>query len=404
MLKQVAILGAAVMTALLALVVLWQFHIAVIYLLISLALAATFRPLAAYLTGRRLAVRLALILLYVAGLGGFCFLVSRAARFASHDIQQVAQALSVRGEWGLPAWLEGTTFQKAVLVWLPPPSKLFEALAGSRAQIVLPAMLGFTRGIGEVISGVLVVTFLSIYWSINQVHFERLWLSLLPPGQRKKARDIWRTIEANLGGYIRSELIQSFLAVLLLGLGYYLLGSPYSTLLALAGALAWLIPVVGGPLAVIPPLLMGMLTSVQLGLLTALYTLIVLIVLQVWVEPRLFKRKWDNPILTLVILLALAKAFGLLGIIIAPPLSGMCRIVWNLLFRSRIVSEAVCQVSDLKERLARLRTTIGEMDEPPPPLVISSMNRLAELLENAEPTLHAALQAAPPEAPRPPQS
>ncbi len=59
---------------------------------------------------------------------------------------------------------------------------------------------------------------------------------------------------------------------------------------------------------------MGLLTSVQLSLFTVLYTLVVLIVLQVWVEPRLFKRKWDNPILTLVILLAMADAFGVLGI------------------------------------------------------------------------------------------
>jgi predicted PurR-regulated permease PerM len=387
------------MTTVLALAVLWQFHIAVIYVLISLALAATVRPLIKNLSGRGFVMRLALILLYLACLGGFGFLLFLAGKFTIHDIQQVAQTLSVQDKWRVPIWLEGGSFQKALLVRLPPPSKLFEALTGNHGQLVLPAMFRFTRGIGGVVSGALVILFLSIYWSINQIHFERLWLSLLPPGQRKRARDIWRIIEPNLGAYIRSELIQSFLAALLLGLGFWLLGSPYPTLLALAGALAWLIPVVGGPLAVILPLSMGLLTSVQLGMLTALYTLIVLIALQVWVEPRLFRRKWDNPILTLCLLLALANAFGLLGILIAPPLSGMCRIVWNLLFRNRLASGAKGQVSDLKERLARLGTTIGEMDELPPPLVISGMKRLAELLEKAEPILQAALPAEPPNPP-----
>jgi len=403
MTKRLAMFGTAIMTTVLALAVLWQFHIAVIYVLISLALAATVRPLIKTLSGRRFVTRLALILLYLVCLGGFGFLAFLAGKFAIHDIQQVAQTLSVQGKWQVPIWLEGSSFQKALLERLPPPSKLFEALTGSHGQLVLPAMLGFTKGVGGVVSAVLVITFLSVYWSINQVHFERLWLSLLPPGQRKKARDIWRTIEPNLGAYIRSELIQSFLAALLLGLGFWLLGSRYPTLLALVGALAWLIPVVGGPLAVILPLLVGMLASLHLGLLMALYTLIVLIALQVWVEPRLFKRKWDNPILTLVILMALANAFGLLGILIAPPLSGMCRIVWNLLFRNRPASGAAGQVSDLNERLARLGATIGEMDELPPPLVISSMKRLTELLEKAEPLLPAALPAEPPNPLRPSQ-
>ena len=271
--------------------------------------------------------------------------------------------------------------------WLPTPDKLFEAITGEQGQFVLPAVLSFTEGIGGILSGVFLVMFLSIYWSINQVHFERLWLSLLPSEQRKQARGVWRTIEPDLGAYIRSEVVQSLLAFVLLGLGYWLLGSPYPTLLALIGALAWLIPVVGAPLAVILPLLMGLLTSVQLSMFTIIYTLIVLIALQVWVEPRLFKRNWDNPILTLVIMLVMADAFGWIGILVAPPLSAVCQILWNLLVSNRLDSGAAVQISDLKERQANLWTVIKEFEESPPPLVISSMERLGNLLEKAEPIL-----------------
>jgi len=143
------------------------------------------------------------------------------------------------------------------------------------------------------------------------------------------------------------------------------------------------------------PLTIGLLTSVQLGLFTTLYTLTVLIALQVWVEPRLFKRKWDNPVLTLIILLVMADAYGLLGIIVAPPLSAVCQILWNLLISNRLVSGAAAQVSDLKERQANLRATINDMDEPPPPLVASSMERLTDLLEKAEPILRETLPAIP---------
>lgn len=404
MTKKLVVVATAVMTTLLALVLLWQFRIVVIYVIVSLALAATVRPLIQDWSRRSIGMRLLLILLYLVSLGGFGFLISLVGRLVIGDVQQLAQMLSAQDAWRLPPWLDGSLFDRALVVRLPPPSKLFEAVTGDQGQFVLPAILGFTQGIGGVVSGGFVILLLSIYWSINQIHFERLWLSLLPSELRKQARDIWKTIEPDLGAYIRGELAQSLLAGLLLVFGYWLLGSQYPTLLALIGTLAWLIPIVGAFLAVILPLLIGLLTSVQLSLLTVFYTLLVVIILKVWVKPRLYNRDWENPVLTLVILLALADAFGLVGIIIAPPLSVVCQILWSRLVRDRLVSGAASQVSDLKERQARLSAVIQEMDELPPPLVVSGMERLTDLMEKAEPILQAALPAEPSDPFYPPQS
>ena len=390
MTKQVLVMSTAVMTTLLTLVVLWQFRIVVIYVLISLALAATVRPIARSESRNSLVTRLLTILLYAVSIGSFGLLIFLVGRLLISDLQELAQILSIQKTWMLPTWLEGGLFQQALTRWLPTPDKLFEAITSQR-QLMLSAFLGFTQGIGGLVSGFFVILFLSIYWGINQNHFERLWLSLLPSEQRKHARDIWRTLDQDLGAYTRSEIIQSLLAVLLLGLGYWLLGAPYPALLAVVGALAWLVPVVGAVLAVILPLLLGLLTGAQFSLLTVLYTLIVLIALQVWVEPRLFSRKWNNPILTLVILLAMADAFGLLGIIVAPPLSVVCQILWNLLVSDHLAPDPAIKASDLKERQESLRLAIEEMEGPPSPLVASSIERLAGLLEKAEPILQAAL-------------
>jgi predicted PurR-regulated permease PerM len=395
MTKKLVVFGTAVMTTLLTLVLLWQFRIVVIYVLISLMLAAALRPLFIRLVGRSYVVRIAWILLYLVALGSLGFLLFMTSETAIKEIQQLAQTVSVQDKWVLPVWLEGSSFQQIVLAQLPPPSKLFEAVTGSQGQLVLPALLGFTQGIGSLVSAVIVILFLSIYWSINQIHFERLWLSLLPSGRRKQARGIWRRIEPDIGAYIRGEVIQSLLAGLLIGLGCWLLGSPYPALLALAGALACLIPVVGVVIAVVPVLMVGLLTSVQLSLFTALFTLIVMIALGVWVKPRLFNRRWDNPILTVILLIALADAFGLIGIIVAPPISVVCQILWSRLVTRRAVSGAANQISDLKERQALVGAAIEAMDEPRLPLVTSSMARLTHLLEKAEPILQAGLLAEP---------
>ncbi len=393
MTKRLVGISLAVMTTLLALVVLWKFQVVVIYVLISLILAAAFRPFVNRLVGRGFVVRIAWILLYLVVLGGIGVLFFQTGRTAVSEIQLLARTVSVQDTWILPIWLEGTTFQETLIARLPTPSKLFEAITGDQGQLVLPTILGFIQGVGGMLTGSIVILLLSIYWSINQIFFERLWLSLLPSDRRKQARGIWRVVEPDIGSYIRSQVIVSLLAGLLFGLGYWLIGSPYPALLALAGALACLVPVVGGVLVVIPVLLVGLLTSWQIGLFTVLYAFIILIALGVWVRPRLFNRRWDNPILTVVLIIALADAFGILGIILAPPISAVCQILWSRLVSHRRPLGAAAQISDLKERQERVLANIKNMDEAPPPLVTSSMERLTNLLGKAEPILQAALPA-----------
>jgi predicted PurR-regulated permease PerM len=395
MTRQLVWYGAAVASTLLALALLWQFQLVVLYILISLTLAAALRPLVARLVEGGIIVRAAWLLLYLAVLGSFGSLLFPAGDAAIQEVQRLAQTVSIQDAWRLPAWLEGSEFQAELMARLPAPSRLFSDMIGSQGQLVLPAIFGLTQGIGDVVSGVFLILLLSIYWSISQVHFERFWLSLLPPGQRKPARDIWRTVESDIGAYLRSQMIQSFLAGLLFAIGYWLLGSPYPVLLALAGALVCLIPVVGAALAVILPILVGLLTSVQLSFFTALYALAVVMALGIWVKPRIFNRGWDNAILTVILLIVMAEAFGLAGIILAPPLSIVCQILWRCLVSDRRAAGAAADVADLKERQAQVWANIQAMDEPPLPLLTSSMARLTELIDKAEPILQAALPVEP---------
>ena len=388
MTRRIAMIGAAVLTTALVVVLMWQFRIVFAYVLISLMLAAALRPLVIRLTGKKIIFKILWILLYVSVFAGFGYGIFLVSQGAVSEIEVFSETLSAQDAWTLPVWLQGTTFENLLMTQLPPPSKLFEALTGDQGQLILPTLLTGLQNDGTVISGMLIILFLSVYWSINQVHFERLWLSLLPSDQRKQARNIWRTIEPETGSYIRVQVIQSILAGLILGLGYWLLGSPYPMFLGLAGALGCLIPVVGFLLVLFPVLLVGLGSNLLLGLETTAFALAVLIALQIWIKPRLFKRNWDNPILTIVLLIALADAFGIIGIIVAPPLSVVCQILWNSLVSHRTTIGAAAQISDLQDRQNQLLETIQAMDEPALPLVTSSMERLAQLLVKAEPILH----------------
>src|SRR6266487_1130808 len=139
MTKPIIVIATAIMTTLLALVALWQFRIVVVYVLISLVLAATFRPIGRSESRRNLVTRLLLILQYVVGLGISGFLIFLVGRFLIGDFQQLTQKLSVQSIWTLPAWMEGSLFQQLFVKWVPTPDKLFEAIISQR-QLVFPAI------------------------------------------------------------------------------------------------------------------------------------------------------------------------------------------------------------------------------------------------------------------------
>ena len=386
MIKNLVRISVGFLTTLLALVALWQFRIAVIYVLISLMLAASITPLFTRLVGRRLFVRIVWILIYILVAISLILALIFIFQASAIELHSLGQSASVRDEWILPVWLSDS-IQQTILLWLPLPSVLFQAIIGPEGELVLPALLDIAQNIGGVGVEIIIILILSVYWSTNQVHFERLWLSLLPSDQRKRVRGIWQTIKFEIGAYIRGQGLLSLLTGLLLGLGYWLFGSPTPALLGLTGAFASLIPVVGGVLIIVPTLIVGLVTSAEIGLITVIYTIIVLVALQIWIKPRLLNRRRDNSILTVIILIAMADAFGIIGIIIAPPISIVCQILWDRLIIHRVAAGAATQVSDLTERLAKIKETVNAMDEPHPPLVTNAMERISNLIIAAEPVL-----------------
>lgn len=383
MIKNLVKIGIGVLTTLLALTVLWRFRIVVIYVLISLMLASSIRPLFTRLVGKSLFTKILWIFTYILAVLGLLFGTFLTVRASATELSTLAQNATAWNNWRLPEWMS-VSFRKTILLWLPSPSVLSKTIIGPDGELVLPALLGIAQNIGGMVTASAVILILSVYWSTSQAHFERLWLSLLPSNQRKRARDIWQTIEFEIGAYIRGQGLFSILVGLFLGLGSWIIGFPSPALLGLIGALGSLVPFFGGVLIIVPTLIIDLFTSAGIGIATGIYTIIVLVVLQIWIKQKLFDRRWDNPILTVILMIALADAFGIVGIIVAPPISSICLILWNRLVINRTAAGASADLSDLKERLAKISQTIDAMEEPHPPLITNSMARISNLITEVE--------------------
>lgn len=194
-------------------------------------------------------------------------------------------------------------------------------------------------------------------------------------------------VEPEIGIYIRGLFLQFLCSGVLLGLGLWMIGSPYPALLGIIGAFASLIPMIGVVLLVILVFLVGLLTGVPLSLFSVLFTIIVFACLALWVKPHVFKGKWENPIITIVLIIAMADVFGVTGIILAPIISVICQILWHRLVSHRRITGASELISDLIERQKRVKEKVNAMAGDQLPLITSSMERLDELIAKAQPLL-----------------
>ena len=348
-----------VVTTLTLLLLLWQFSISIVLFLLSLTVAAALRPVINSLTGRYVPKRLALGIVYfllVAAIVSSLLLISQPFL---NDVQIATDDFVANYERAKTDWpLHGSLFQKTLAQQLPPSADLFEALTGQGGIPVLEGVFGFAQNFFSSLGHIAIVIVLSLYWSADQFRFERLGLSWIPEEHHPKALHIWRSIETGVGAYLRSEIVQSVLAGMLLWLVYSMMGIRYPTLLAGWGAVARLIPWFGALIAVLPALLLGIGVSSTVGVLATLYTVAILLTLELVIEPRFFLRSKYSSLLIVLFVIALAEAFGFIGVVLAPPLAVAVQILFQHLYSlaaPTYSTEMSEHVMDIKERLLQLK-------------------------------------------------
>jgi predicted PurR-regulated permease PerM len=401
--KHLASYTAIVLGTLMVILLLWEFRGAILLFLLSLVVAAAVRPIHNYVRQYGLSSTLALVLIYAIGLTILGVSFYTISGLLLNDLEQISNDFALTYEQIKLEWPKGNGFQQTVAEQLPPPLDFYKALAGEEGVALFGTLFDMSSVLFTILGQILIILVLSIYWSADRARFERLWLSLLPAEQRVRAREVWREMEEEIGAYLRSELVQGFLAGLFLGFGYWLLGLPYTTMLALFGALVWLVPLVGGVLAVIPVFLVGLSSNLVVAVAAAAYTMIVFLALELVIERQLFDRQRYSSLLLILGMIMLATDFGLLGLIVAPPLMVAIQIFFNALLVQKSVAGAAAaarpqqRLVDLKERLAVVKEKLAELEraEAPSPETASLLERLAKLMNEADETLPPPLEAEP---------
>jgi putative permease len=384
--KRLAQMTAIVLATIFVVYLLWQFRSVVMLFLLSLVLAAVVRP-ATTLWENRPGQPAYLAGLYLLGLLGVGVLVYFVGGWLLDELQRAGNYFVATYDTAWRDWPNGTSFQQSMVQWMPPPNDLYTSLTGERLDVFLRGILGVTMNALEIFAQLTTITMLSLYWGIDRVRFERLWLSLLPVAQRAQARALWREIEASLGAYVRSQLISSLLTGALLGVGYWLMGLEFPAMLAVLSAIAWLIPWLGALLALVPVVMVAMSGGPGVVAVTILYTVVVFILIRL-LESRLLKQGY-GALIVVVVMVALVDAFGLIGLLLAPPLAAALQVVLNYARQASVTPQSTKindEIEDLQIRLDSLRAELVN-EASPDPQAADLTRRLTQLLQRARSVL-----------------
>lgn len=399
--KQVIILSATVLGIISVFVIAWQLISIILLFLASLLVAATARAPIETLTERGVPRSLALLIVFglFSALAVVLVMLIGTALMEEFelmltDVTEVYKRLQT-------GWQSGQRLGPLVAARLPSPEQVALWLTQDYLATMIQTTLGVTQNFMAILSQILIALVLSVYWTADRLRFERLWLSLLPSVKRVRARTTWRALEDGVGAYARSELAQVILVGGFLTVGYWALGMRYPFLWALLVALAWLVPFVGGIVAVVPLALVEWITaSPSTTIFVILYTIGVLALMELVVERYLYNYSRYQKMLVLVMMIVLVDAYGLIGLIIAPFAATACQILISQFLtagstnRSPASTAETMQadISVLRSSLDEVRQLINTNEQASTSKRLNSLvERAGQLISETE-DLHAGLE------------
>ncbi|HEU4323516.1 MAG TPA: AI-2E family transporter, partial [Roseiflexaceae bacterium] len=381
--KRVALIALTIGVTLLAFMLVWVFQPTLAMFGGSLALSAALRPLVQRLEAQGFKRGMAILIWYLLILAGLTVGVLIYGVGVTSEISTGASRLPEAYAALVDQWRHGTTLQQSIARGLPEFDQLMRGGASGEGLAVIGGTLaGAAGGVVNLLIFAFAALSLGYYWLIEVAHFERLWLSQLSIATRLRARDIWRNAEAAVGTYIRTTVVAVAVSALLLLALYRLIGLPFATLLALIGGISHIVPRLGPGIALLPAVVIAFMTlsPLQAVLVLVIGSAIHIVIHKVSVRTMQQEALKVNPLLQVLLLLALAYVGSIWAMIFAPALAALIQVLHTSMLSSYASSQPQESALELiGERLERLQSSEGaERLE-----VASALRRSGDLLTQA---------------------
>jgi len=226
------------------------------------------------------------------------------------------------------------------------PGGLSGSLSG-QLDAVGRYLFSFLSSTVAVLSGLLLILFMSIYIGMDPKTYHRGLLHLFPHRVRPRAEEVLTAVGITLRKWLTAQLVAMVVIGVVTTVTLKLLGVKAALPLGIIAGLLEFIPMVGPLLSAIPAVAMGFVDSPQKALFVALaYTGIQFFENHLLI-PILMKEGVDlPPVLTLIGLAVMSVVFGFLGMLVAVPLLAAIVVAVKLLYVEDVVGDDVETVLD----------------------------------------------------------
>jgi predicted PurR-regulated permease PerM len=215
---------------------------------------------------------------------------------------------------------------------------------------------------------IITVLVMTAYLLADTPRMGRFIGQFIPDDRKDEALRLFQAMSRVVGGYLRGQLITSLSIGIFTFIMLNLLGVPNPLAFAVFAAFADVVPLVGALAATIPPTA----AALQDSSTKALIVVVGMIVYQQFEDrylvPRVYGRMLNlPPIIVLIAVLAGAELLGIIGVLLALPLTAAARVAVDFMIENRRLP--IISVDD-DQRLApdgELLTAEGDDEREPPP-------------------------------------
>ncbi|MBE9170217.1 AI-2E family transporter [Pleurocapsales cyanobacterium LEGE 06147] len=183
------------------------------------------------------------------------------------------------------------------------------------------------------LSHILFIVFVGFFVAIDPELYRSGIVSLIPPGGRKRGREVINKVVEGLRAWLLGRVISMIAVGVVAGIGLSILGIPFAFLLGLITGILEFVPIVGPILSAVLPILIAF----TIGPMQAVYVAVFYLILQ-QLEGNILTPIVQQqvvslpPVLTLTAVLVMGFLFGPIGIIIATPLAVVLFILVRMLY------------------------------------------------------------------------
>lgn len=185
-----------------------------------------------------------------------------------------------------------------------------------------------TKGFISGFTAILTVFVLTLYLLLDENGIKNFFVALLPVKQKTQLVGIANKIGAGLGAWLRGQILLGIVVGVLVYVGLLIIGIPYALTLGLLAGVLEIIPIIGPILSAIPAILIALSISPTMALIVTGFYLLVQELENKLLVPKVMQRTVGlHPVTIIIVLLVGARLMGVLGILLAVPVTSVIYII-----------------------------------------------------------------------------